>query len=61
MYQEWFKKFEEIKDINKKIRKVKNKSKLLDKIMKLCKKNNLELRRDNEENLIIMDFLKLEE
>lgn len=61
MYQEWFKKFEEIKDINKKIRKVKNKSKLLDKIMKLCKKNNLELRRDNEGNLIIMDFLKLEE
>lgn len=61
MYQEWFKKFEETKDINKKIRKVKNKSKLLDKIMKLCKKNNLELRRDNEGNLIIMDFLKLEE
>lgn len=61
MYQEWFKKFEEIKDINKKIRKGKNKSKLLDKIMKLCKKNNLELRRDDEGNLIIMDFLKLEE
>ena len=45
MYQEWFKQFEEIKGeynkmkfYHKSIKKVKEKTKLLDKIIKLCKK-----------------------
>ena len=60
MYQEWFKQFEEIKGeynkmkfYHKSIKKVKKKTKLLDKIIKLCKKNNLELTRGTNGELII--------
>lgn len=66
MYQEWFKDYEKITGninklvfYNKSIRKVKKKIKALDKIIKLCKKNNLELTRGQNKELIIKGFFKL--
>lgn len=53
MYQEWFKLFNKIINTNKKIKEVKKKTKLLDKIIKLCERNNLELTRGNNGELII--------
>lgn len=53
--------FKETIDINRKIRKIKRKSKALDKIIKLTKKYDLELTRtefNNEEVLMIIGIME---
>ena len=66
MYQEWFKDYEKITGninklvfYNKSIRKVKKKIKALNKIIKLCKKNNLELTKGQNQELIIKNIFDL--
>lgn len=56
MWQEWFKEIENMKEENKNL---KNKIKALDKIIKICEKNNLQITKSNNE-LIIKGFLEEE-
>lgn len=65
MYQEWFKEYEKITGninkimfYNKSIRKTKKKIKALDKIIKICKKNNWKLTRGVNGELIIKGILE---
>lgn len=65
MYQEWFKEYEKLTGninkivfYNKSIRKVKKKIKALDKIIKICKKNNWQLIRGVNGELIIKGILE---
>lgn len=60
MCQEWFKEYEKIANINKRIKEIKGKTKVLDKIIKLCKKNNLELTRGKNNELIIRGIIEEE-
>lgn len=54
MWQEWFIEFENLKEKQKNL---KNKIKALDKIIKICEKNNLQIIKSNNE-LIIRGFFR---
>lgn len=53
MYQEWFKEFEKTRKINKLIGQAKKRIKFVDKLIKFCNENNLELIKEEDGTLII--------
>ena len=53
MYQEWFKEYEKIKKTNKLINPTKKRIKFVDKLIKFCSENNLELIKEEDGTLII--------
>lgn len=53
MWQEWFKEYEKIKKTNKLINQTKKRIKFVDKLIKFCNENNLELIKEEDGTLII--------
>lgn len=52
MYQEWFKEFEKVKELNDDLKNTKNKIKALKEIQKTAKKYDLEVTRQDNKLII---------